>query len=88
MDKKPWPRDAVMIVASPPEEAEIEKMEAIWGRDCRDCGRRLWVDTKTVREVFWLPVRRGRPIKFFCPECATRYDFDTINHFKDNRRNG
>lgn len=70
---KPWPRDAVMIVASLAGEEIRSHMEGVHKDACRDCGRAVHADTFTVRRAESLPQRHGRPVKFFCLPCHSEY---------------
>lgn len=76
---KPWPRDAVMVIAADAGAADLPKMEGIEFAECRDCGAKLHADTKTVRRAFELPARKGRPIKFFCCRCLPFYDLGSVS---------
>lgn len=73
MEKKPWPADAVMVVAKPEEEAARTPMEGRHPCRCRDCGALLVADTFAVRRAEGHPLRAGRPVKFFCHGCARGY---------------
>lgn len=72
---KPWPRDAVMIVAANAGQERREQMEAVHVCRCRDCGAVLHADTFTLRTAEQFPevVRRGRPVMFFCLACHRSY---------------
>lgn len=85
MLKKDWPTDAVMIVAANAGEELRENMEAALPQTCRDCGTRLMADTHTIRKAQSLPSCHGRPVKFFCIQCAMQYGrpeeiYDDRNH--------
>lgn len=82
---KPWPRDAVMIVAATPEAARRDQMESAEPAECRDCGRRLVVDGYTLRRALTMPARRGRPVRYFCVECYGHYDVGQCNIVEDHR---
>lgn len=80
---KPWPRDAVIVVCSYPATARRDHMESVVPTTCRDCGRDLVADGRTLRTAWGLPQRRGRPIECLCVECyrAYRPEFDmAIDH--------
>ncbi|MBX3444234.1 MAG: hypothetical protein KF774_17665 [Planctomyces sp.] len=82
----PWPADAVMIVAANAGEERRAKMEGIHRCACCHCWEILHADTAVVRHCQRSPWRDGRPIRFFCVECATtRYDMQTIEHLEDHR---
>ena len=72
--KKPWPADAIMIVASLAGKEIREKMQGVYPAKCRECGAELHADTWTVSRAENSPLRYGRPIKFFCIECAVQHD--------------
>ena len=57
---KPWPGDAIMIVAECFGHENRANMEAVIEAECRDCGARLGVDSYTLRTAEDLPSRRGR----------------------------
>lgn len=83
--KLPWPSDAVMIVASVAGEEKREQMEDVHVCQCRRCDRTLHADTKTIRTAEQFPERRGRPVQFFCVECAVLHDRGDINLLVDQR---
>lgn len=80
---KPWPNDAVMIVAAIAGEEIRKNMETPTPVMCRVCGRDLMACSYTIRFAEGLPVRRGRPIKFFCTECAAQHDPSIVTHMHD-----
>lgn len=75
---KPWPRDAVMVVAARARDARPELMEGVAVEQCRDCRAVLHADTFTVRTAWGMPQRVGRPVLFFCPACCAGYDRSTV----------
>lgn len=83
--KKPWPSDAIMIVAASAGEEIRENMESVVRTWCRDCGRLLHADSRCIREAGELDCRDGRPIKFFCVECCVKYDVNSVHKFLDMR---
>ena len=83
--QKPWPSDAVMIVAANLGEEKRECMDSVVAGTCRDCGCPLGVDSWTIARAQALPSRHGRPVLYFCVACATLYDFNSINVFEDHR---
>jgi hypothetical protein len=83
--KAKWPGDAVMIVAALAGTEIREHMESVVPCDCRDCGRLLHADSRTIRAAFHLPSRRGRPVEFFCVECCMKYDAKSVNEMHDCR---
>jgi hypothetical protein len=85
---KPWPRDAVMIVAAFPDEARRDQMESCHAGTCRDCGREILYDGFSyhrAQQFTRLKANVVRPIKFFCVECAVKYDMQHFDHFEDHR---
>jgi len=84
-DKKPWPSDAVMVVAATPEAALREQMDSVHPCACRDCGKALVADGFTLRRARIPQIACGRPTKFFCIECFGNYDFFQVNHVEDHR---
>lgn len=87
MSGKPWPNDALMIVAAKAGEEQREHMEAVHYAECRDCGCRLAVDTKSLRDADAHPARHGRPVRFFCYPCSETYDLRMVGMLQDNRGN-
>jgi DNA-directed RNA polymerase subunit RPC12/RpoP len=79
---KPWPNDAVMIVAPSPEEAVIDPQEETAVDSCRDCGARVLYRLRSVKATAPFP---GRPVRFFCIPCAVTYDRGTVTHLVDLR---
>jgi hypothetical protein len=76
--QKPWPADAIMIVAANAFEENRANMESVVPAKCRDCGQALHADSKSIRFAEQMPVRRGRPILFFCIECHLNYSLDAV----------
>jgi hypothetical protein len=81
----PWPKDAVMIVASKKGEEHREWMESVVAASCRDCGAELAADSATIRAAMQGEFRFGRPVQFFCIPCHTRHDVRQINVLVDHR---
>lgn len=84
---KPWPSDAVMIVAPSPALAVRSMMESVNPGECRDCGAAIVYCGFTFRRVELLS--RGRPIKFFCIACCKNYDAlscDVIEDHSEGKR--
>lgn len=71
---KPWPTDAVIVVAAIAGQEIREHMEGVLVRNCSDCGQVLHADTRTARAAEELPSRHNRPIEYLCVECAVTYD--------------
>jgi hypothetical protein len=82
---KPWPTDAVIIVASLTGNERRENMQAVVRCICRDCYRLLSADSHTIGEAAMLPSRRDRPVDFICPDCFTKYDHGSITITVDDR---
>lgn len=86
LQPKPWPSDAVMIVAANDGEENRANMRGVVLHcGCRDCGQALAVDSYCIDQATHMPERLGRPVSFFCIPCATRYDANSITHFVDHR---
>ncbi len=83
----PWPSDALMLVCATPEEALTDQMDSVESGECRDCGCAVVFDGYCRDRLLQLPDRLkcGRPIKYFCAECATHYRLDQFDHFEDHR---
>lgn len=81
-----WPNDAIMIIASREGEEIRKNMEAVVDVRCVACNAKLRADSKSIRHAAELPSRGGRPIKFFCIECATKHDFNSIEELHDDRK--
>ena len=80
-----WPGDAVMIVCARSGTENRAKMESVHQGECRDCGCDVAYDGKSYRSAVNLPARHGRPIKFFCVDCCTKYDVNSIDKLVDHR---
>jgi hypothetical protein len=85
-EPKPWPGDAVMIIAANAGEEDPAIMERVVPAACRDCGAALAADGRTLRRAEALPSRRGRPVLYFCVPCAVGYDVNSITELYDDRR--
>src|ERR1019366_10331891 len=81
---KPWPGDAIMIVCETFGRETRDNMESVVEVECRDCHQKLGADSKTIRLAEETPVRRGRPIKFFCVPCCMTYDPSSVTHYADH----
>ncbi len=84
--KKPWPSDAVMVVAATPEDAVYSQMSSVEDCNCRDCGKALVADGYTINRASHPDLAHGRPVKFFCMECFDQYDMSTVTHHEDHRK--
>lgn len=85
--KKPWPSDAVVIVA---ETRARVRLDLIQGEpipcSCLECGAALTGDTHTRDRAMALQSRTGRPVKYLCVHCATQvYDMGTVTQWYDDR---
>lgn len=87
MSKKPWPTDAVMIVASKAGMENRSQMEGTYVCNCRECSQVLHADTATVRLAENHKLRRNRPVMFFCLNCASDHDHPSVVHDDRNRAN-
>lgn len=83
--KKPWPRDAVMVVAAVTGEEIREHMRGLYPATCRDCGASVTADTFTVNFAETYPGLPCRPVRFFCTNCVANYDLGTITDLHDHR---
>jgi hypothetical protein len=94
MQLKPWPTDAVMIVAATPEQAKIiPGFPLIDQIACRDCMTSLIGSRRTYDAACREAKRQGIHVQYFCFECAAKYDASThrpvdhrkrINQFASN----
>lgn len=83
--KKPWPADAVMIVACRRGMENRAAMQGCLDATCRDCNTDLVADTRTFRAAMTMPERKDRPVMFFCVECAIQYDINSLDTLVDQR---
>jgi hypothetical protein len=75
-----------MIVAAEAGMENVDQMQGVYKAKCRECHCEVHADTHTVRRCDSLPERRGRPIMFFCIECATIvYNLATVTALYDDR---
>jgi hypothetical protein len=81
----PWPSDAVMIVAARAGTENRAAMEGVNDATCRRCDAHLHADTRTIRTAEQLPQRMGRPVMFFCVECALLHNRNQIQTLIDQR---
>lgn len=82
---KPWPADAVIIVAARKGTEVRRQMSGAFSAVCRDCGTIVRYDPRTRDAAETLPERRGRAVAFLCVECHATYDSQTITHMVDHR---
>jgi len=79
---KPWPSDAVIIVAARAGE-QRPGVRTPFRRRCRDCGAVVVCSHGGISAAANTPSRRGRPIAFFCPDCTVTYDRGSIDVLHD-----
>lgn len=77
---KPWPIDAVIIIASRRGTEVRARMTDPAVEECRDCGVEVVVDTPSVSAAAAYPQRNGRPIAYLCIECAVTYNRGSVDH--------
>ena len=85
--EKPWPADAIVIVAALAGQERREQMDSVHEAACLDCGALVHYDGYTAERAraFPLKISRGRPIKFLCVTCFPKYDFLAVTYFEDHR---
>ncbi len=82
---KLWPTDALMIVAANAGEENRGAMDIVVSGNCRGCGRKIAVDSRSIRVMWNHTARNGRPVKYFCIKCAVQHDVNSIDELRDNR---
>ena len=83
---KPWPNDAVMIVAAVEAEFNVSQIRGVPVEcECRECGDALLADSWTIARAESMPERRGRPVLFVCLDCVRGYDSGQIDVLEDHR---
>lgn len=85
MSQQSWPRDAVMIVAANWGEQLEQHMDAVVEVACRECRRELAADSHVIAEAARMRERYGRPIRFFCVQCAVSRQ-NNVDILVDHRR--
>lgn len=84
---KPWPSDAVIIVAAPSAESIVGNMRGpAFKCLCRDCGEELLADSFSRDAALAMPERMGRPVAHICIRCCVTYDRSSIQKLIDHRR--
>jgi hypothetical protein len=82
---KPWPADAIMVVAASPETANVPAMHSPQPGRCRDCGAAVLYCSRTMGRAQEVAAKTGgRPVLFFCMGCAKLYDVTTCNLLVDH----
>jgi hypothetical protein len=77
---KPWPSDAVMIVAASPAVANVLVMHSPQDGQCRDCGAAVLYCSRSMSRAREVAARTGgRPVRFFCIDCAKLHDVSQCN---------
>ncbi len=84
--KKPWPSEAVIIVAARAGDEKPDQMDGPFVANCRDCYGDLIADIHTVHKAEHLPTRHGRPIEFLCVHCCLAYERPTELHDDRGRK--
>lgn len=70
-NKKPWPKDCVLIVAASPATVRVSQIRGqIIDKKCRDCGARLCVDSYSIDALWSNPIRQGRRIEYLGVDCC------------------
>lgn len=85
MQKRPWPSEALIIVASNRGKEIRANMESVVHVNCRDCQNELAADSHTIRRAEELPIRYGRPIEYLCLACASQ-NYEMPDTIIDDRR--
>jgi len=68
---KAWPTSCFVIVAASPATVNVRGIRGkITDQFCRDCGRRLAVDSYSIELSVCSPLRQGRPIEFLGIDCC------------------
>jgi len=80
MPLKPWPRDVVVIACEWPSWADRQAMDWPLRMECRDCGRNVLVDLRSIQTAWDHPQRFGRWLALLCPRCAGEYDSREVKH--------
>jgi hypothetical protein len=83
--KKSWPADAVMIVAAALGTEDRSHMDSVVLRECRDCGGTVAVEEGSITAAEAHPLRHGRPVLYYCVECAVEHDMRQITELVDRR---
>lgn len=71
---KPWPADAVIIVAATAGTEDQAAMRGVHVAQCRDCRAEVHGDAFTFKRAHTFKSRRGRPVEYLCCRCAMGYD--------------
>lgn len=83
---KPWPDDAVMIVA-PRVNERVEPCRGSMVRaNCRECAAELAPDSWTIDRAAQFTC--GRPVRFFCLGCVSEYESPLSCHVVEDCRGG
>ena len=83
---KPWPTDALIIVAPSPAKAVIDASKPTVERHCRSCCCELTVREETIEHALEMDERHGRPVDFFCVSCAVEHVKGGVDVRVDMRR--
>jgi hypothetical protein len=84
MRLKPWPSDALIVIAAYRGTENAATMEGPRPCHCRDCGAELVADTRSIRRALALPQRRGRPVEFLCLFCKEAYAMQGVRELWDS----
>ena len=84
---KPWPADAVMLVAPSSDNFLMDPEEPFSVGQCRDCGRDVVYRLSGYRKAEAIAADTGeRPIEFFCIPCCVQYDRNSLDILIDERK--
>ncbi len=70
---KPFPVDAIMLIASPKGKECREQMEGVYYEKCRECGCEIACDTFSLRRCEEYARRLNKPVKYACLPCSEMY---------------
>jgi hypothetical protein len=81
----PWPGDSIMMVCSSPQNANRAAMESVNQGWCRVCTAEIVYDGRSMRRALEIAAKTGgRPVQFFCEECAKHHDLFQCNRLIDH----
>ena len=83
---KLWPSDAVILVCSSAETANVRAMDSVHAAHCRDCGCDVVYSGSSMNAAQAADVTFGRPVDFLCVECCVTYDASSIERLIDHRK--
>lgn len=86
MALKPWPTDAIIVIAQYKGKEDNRTTMSSVHVACRNCRTTLAASPETIYTAATFPLNEKRPVEFLCPACVELHDVDQIDAIHDERK--